>query len=111
MSSPKKSEERAKDWVRSVLEEKLAHQREQTRKLLKFISSKRALTRADVENAMKVLCFNHLAYCCGVNHKCGYRDELLNAVGLTKDDYAKYKHRCENLLWTTTDIPRSKVVK
>jgi len=109
MSSPRKSEERAKDWVRSVLEEKLVAQRRRAREILKPLA-KKALTRADVENAMKVLCFNHLAYCCGVDHKCGYRDELLKALGLTEDDYARYKRRCENLLWTNV-LPIYRVVK
>jgi len=99
MSSPRKSEERAKDWVRSVLEEKLTHQRRRAREILKtLIEKRRKLTKRDVEKGMKILCYKHLAYCCGIEKKCGYRDSLLNAIGMTKADYIEYKKSCGVLL-------------
>jgi len=100
MSSPRKSDRTARDWVLSVLNEKLAAQRKRAREVLKPLAEKGKLTKGDVERAMGVLCFNHLAYCCGPKRKCGYRDELLRTIGMTKADYVRYKRRCEELLWS-----------
>ena len=97
------SEERAERWVSGILEKKLRGQRRRARKTLRPLAEKKRrgerLTKGDVGRGMEVLCFKHLAFCCGAEKKCGYRDSLLEALGLGKAEYIEYKRRCERLLW------------
>ena len=104
-------EEEIRRWIDKLLEEKLAQQRRVAmRKLRPLIEKRRRgeeLTREEVERAMSVTCWKHLAYCCSTKKKCGYRDMVLRALGLTKRDYSKYKKACEGLLWLILAEKRS----
>lgn len=69
---------------------------------MKPIAEKRRkgkLTKKDVERGMRILCFKNLAHCCGPEKKCGYRDSLLRAIGMTKADYIEYKKSCKVFFW------------
>ena len=103
----------ARRWIKKLLEEKLAQQRRVAMGRLRPLIEKRrrgeGLTRADVEEAMGATCWGSLAYCCSPEKECGYRDAVLEALGLTKRDYARYKGECKRLLWRV--LKRKKVIR
>jgi predicted metal-binding transcription factor (methanogenesis marker protein 9) len=40
---------------------------------------------------IKKLCFYSLSYCCGLKKQCKMRDEVMQNIGLSTEDYIKLK--------------------
>jgi len=60
------------------------------------------LTREDIEDMAKILCFKDPAYCCKsgkAGKPCINRDSFWYALGLDLDDFEEYKKRCSELFW------------
>lgn len=102
-SSPKRARGSTDEWIDAILEETLLNQRRRAMERLRpLIEKKRRgekLSKKDIEEGMKVLCYGHFCFCCGLKKRCGYRDSLLKALGLTRKDYTDYKDRCKRLFW------------
>ncbi len=54
------------------------------------------LTEAEAREAMAITCYGNIAYCCGIQKKCPFRDAALRALGITLKEYRKKK---EEKLW------------
>jgi len=54
------------------------------------------LTEAEAREAMAITCYGNIAYCCGIQKKCPFRDVALRALGITLKEYRKKK---EEKLW------------
>lgn len=94
--------------ARELGKAKVAELREKY-EILKRLQDKTPKTKEDVVEAMKkVLCFSNIAYCCGTplnphgeGKQCPFRDGFLDALGLTYEDYEKFKSECDDLFWRT----------
>ena len=61
--------------------------------LAKRRSSGGKLTEEEVLRAMSVTCFGHIAYCCGIEKRCPFRDAALIALGISYDEFREMKER------------------
>ena len=66
-------------------------------KELAYMADKRAsgkkLTEEEVLRAMSITCFGHIAYCCGVEKQCPFRDAALVALGISYEEFREMKER------------------
>jgi len=47
--------------------------------------------KEDIEEIMKLTCYGSLAYCCGLEKNCPYRDMVLKLLGISKKEYLELK--------------------
>jgi len=51
------------------------------------------LTEEEAKIAMSVTCYGHIAYCCGLEKKCPFRNMALSALGITEEQFKEMKER------------------
>jgi len=52
----------------------------------------------EIKKIMKETCFGSLSFCCSLQNKCKYRDNVLKKLGLTKKDFINLKKQFDNEL-------------
>lgn len=53
---------------------------------------------ADIKKILSLTCYNNIAYCCGLQKVCIWRDAVLNLLQLTPEEYIKAKNQCQRYL-------------
>ncbi len=61
--------------------------------MLKKIKEKKVKTKADFKKAFTSLCFNSIAFCCSKENPCLIRNAVLDALGISINDYQKIKKK------------------
>lgn len=96
--------------MRDVYDRLTLNNTKRAREKLAWLAKKKKkgkLRGEDIDKAMKdVLCYGSLAYCCGADKVCGFRDSLLETIGMTEEQYRYYKEGCEGLLWMYLDYKK-----
>ncbi len=54
----------------------------------------RPLTKISAAQAMSVTCFGSLAFCCDLSRECRLRDDALQLLGMSKDEYSSIQQEC-----------------
>jgi predicted metal-binding transcription factor (methanogenesis marker protein 9) len=62
-------------------------------KMLKEIEGKDRLTEDDIRRAMRPTCFSSLAYCCGLEKQCLWRDSALQALKISPSRFKEMKDK------------------
>lgn len=60
-------------------------------KELARLSKKDKLTEEDVRNAMQATCYGSLAFCCGFESGCIYREAVRSVLKISDDAYLRLK--------------------
>lgn len=53
----------------------------------------KVVNSTDYDELKKLLCWGSIAYCCGTEKKCPFRDYVLMRLGITHREYEKLKKR------------------
>jgi len=61
--------------------------------MLKKIKAKKTKTRADFEKAFSGLCYSSPAFCCDISKPCLHRNAVLDALGVSLEEFRKRKMR------------------
>ena len=77
-------------------EEEMRRTTEKWRKIISLLK-KEKLSKEDVEEALGMLCFRSLAYCCGLEKKCPYRDTVLAILGISEEEYKEVKKKADEM--------------
>ncbi|GAI49389.1 unnamed protein product [marine sediment metagenome] len=64
----------------------------QNLKLLENVSQE-PRTRENVIEAMSVTCWGSLAFCCGLEKRCMWRNLVMEVIGMKKKEYQKLKDK------------------
>ncbi|MFX1564632.1 MAG: zinc ribbon domain-containing protein [Promethearchaeota archaeon] len=54
----------------------------------------RPVAKTTPEQAMKLTCYGSLAFCCDLNRDCHLRDQALELLGISKDEYHEIQRDC-----------------
>lgn len=73
---------------------------------LREIKAKKVLVESDIEQSQTFLCYGSLAYCCGLDNKCPYRDSVRDALGIDNIMYTARKDEMQKRF--TYDIIRNR---
>lgn len=57
-------------------------------------------SREEVEELMNVTCFGNLAYCCGLEKQCFWRDTVRTILGISDEDFCSK----EKWIWEVVKI-------
>jgi len=69
---------------------------ENARKALEIAEKRKnggKLTEEEAKIAMSVTCYGHIAYCCGLDKECPFRNMALSALGITREQFREMKER------------------
>lgn len=55
-------------------------------------------TDTEIKTILSLVCYNNIAYCCGLQKTCIWRDAVLNLMKLTPEEYIKAKDQCQRYL-------------
>jgi len=59
--------------------------------LKKYKDKKPPYNNGESEEILTLICYGSLAYCCGLNKGCVWRDSALNLLDVSTKDYLKLK--------------------
>ena len=54
----------------------------------------RPLAKATPEQAMKITCYGSLAFCCDLTRECQLRDQAIELLGISKEDFRAVQNEC-----------------
>jgi predicted metal-binding transcription factor (methanogenesis marker protein 9) len=54
----------------------------------------RPFAKATPEQAMKLTCYGSLAFCCDLNRECQLRDQAIELLGISKEEYRAIQREC-----------------
>lgn len=54
----------------------------------------RPLVKISTAQAMSVTCFGSLAFCCDLSRECRLRDDALQLLGMSKEEYSSIQQEC-----------------
>jgi len=78
--------------------------------LLKKIESvvKEIVDSGDANKVVKLVCYENLGFCCGLEKECPFRDIVLLALGIDKEEYKDLKEKFGEMLVTEEGRKRLK---
>lgn len=78
--------------------------------LLKKVESvvKEVADGGDVNKVVKLVCYENLGFCCGLEKECPFRDIVLLALGIDKNEYKYLKEEFGKMLITEEGRKRLK---
>ncbi|RLF38078.1 MAG: hypothetical protein DRN00_04830 [Thermoplasmata archaeon] len=88
--------ERQIEAYTKIKEEEIRGTIEKWKKMVNLLK-KDKLSEEDIEEAFGMLCFKSLAYCCGLEKKCPYRDTVLAILGITEEEYLEVKKKADEM--------------
>ncbi len=53
-----------------------------------------ALAKPSPEQVMKLTCYGSLAFCCDLNRECNLRDQAIDLLGISKEEYRAIQREC-----------------
>jgi len=54
----------------------------------------RPLAKTTPEQAMKLTCYGSLAFCCDLSRECQLRDQAIEVLGISKEEYREIQREC-----------------
>lgn len=60
------------------------------------------MDKKEINKIMKETCYDSLAFCCGLEKNCLFRDKVLKKLGLTRKDFVALKEKFNNNLYDIT---------
>lgn len=60
--------------------------------------SHKPLTRENIMKVMSVTCYGSVAFCCGLENRCMWRNFALAVLGLSKKDYLRLKEQFTEMI-------------
>jgi predicted metal-binding transcription factor (methanogenesis marker protein 9) len=80
------------------IEKKHSELRELTETWSRVIRALRGEVKLSEKEIRDLLCYNSLAYCCGLKKPCAYRDAARALLGITDEEYARLKEELDKKL-------------
>jgi hypothetical protein len=56
------------------------------------------LTDFEIKAILRLTCYGHIGYCCGLQKTCPWRDAALGLLHITPEEYIKAKDQCQRYL-------------
>ncbi len=63
----------------------------------------RPLTKISAAQAMAVTCFGSLAFCCDLSRECRLRDDAIQLLGMSKEEYSSIQQECHQRFLHSTE--------